>query len=102
MMRVRVGASGKKPVMHTVCVFCGSSPGARPAYTDAARRFGAALARRCLGLVYGGGHVGLMGAVADLRPQRRRRLSADTGVQAGVAGAPGGGRRRTEAGAQKR
>ena len=50
--------------MPSVCVFCGSSSGG-PAYADAARRFGAALARRGLGLVYGGGHVGLMGAVAD-------------------------------------
>ena len=51
--------------MQNVCVFCGSSPGARPVYADAARRFGTALARRRLGLVYGGGHVGLMGVVAD-------------------------------------
>jgi uncharacterized protein (TIGR00730 family) len=51
--------------MQNICVFCGSSPGARPAYADAARRFGTALARRRLGLVYGGGHVGLMGAIAD-------------------------------------
>ncbi len=51
--------------MQHVCVFCGSSLGGRPSYADAARRFGAALAHRRLGLVYGGGHVGLMGAVAD-------------------------------------
>jgi len=50
--------------MKSVCVFCGSSSGG-PAYADAARRFGAALARRGLGLIYGGGHIGLMGAVAD-------------------------------------
>jgi uncharacterized protein (TIGR00730 family) len=48
-----------------VCVFCGSSRGSRPAYAEAARRLGAALARRGLGLVYGGGRVGLMGIVAD-------------------------------------
>ncbi len=48
-----------------VCVFCGSSPGARPEYADAARRVGAALARNGVGLVYGGGRVGLMGIVAD-------------------------------------
>jgi uncharacterized protein (TIGR00730 family) len=48
-----------------VCVFCGASSGRVPAYADAARAFGAALAGRGLGLVYGGGHVGLMGAVAD-------------------------------------
>jgi uncharacterized protein (TIGR00730 family) len=48
-----------------VCVFCGASSGRVPAYADVARAFGAALARRGLGLVYGGGRVGLMGAVAD-------------------------------------
>jgi len=51
--------------MHRVCVFCGSSPGARPAYAEAARAMGRALVARGLGLVYGGGNVGLMGIVAD-------------------------------------
>jgi uncharacterized protein (TIGR00730 family) len=51
--------------MQRVCVFCGSSAGGRPEYADAARRLGAALVRRGLGLVYGGGHVGLMGVIAD-------------------------------------
>lgn len=49
----------------SVCVFCGSSPGSRPVYAEAARRVGAALAAADLGLVYGGGRVGLMGCVAD-------------------------------------
>jgi uncharacterized protein (TIGR00730 family) len=48
-----------------VCVFCGASSGRLPDYAEAARSFGDALARRGLGLVYGGGRVGLMGAVAD-------------------------------------
>lgn len=48
-----------------VCVFCGASSGRVPAYADAARAFGAAAAGRGLGIVYGGGRVGLMGAVAD-------------------------------------
>jgi len=48
-----------------VCVFCGASSGRSSAYAEAARSFGAALAGRGLGLVYGGGKVGLMGAVAD-------------------------------------
>jgi hypothetical protein len=48
-----------------ICVFCGASSGRSPAYLAAARAFGAALAGRGLGLVFGGGHVGLMGAVAD-------------------------------------
>jgi uncharacterized protein (TIGR00730 family) len=48
-----------------LCVFCGSSTGVRPEYLDAARSLGAALAKRGIGLVYGGASVGLMGAVAD-------------------------------------
>lgn len=51
--------------MTRICVFCGSSTGARPAYAEAARAVGAALVRRGVGLVYGGGSVGLMGVVAD-------------------------------------
>lgn len=46
-------------------VYCGSSPGARPAYTDAARDLGKLLADRGLGVVYGGASVGTMGALAD-------------------------------------
>jgi uncharacterized protein (TIGR00730 family) len=53
------------PTRPHVCVFCGSSQGARPSYAEAARRVGAALAGHGLGLVYGGGRVGLMGVVAD-------------------------------------
>ncbi len=51
--------------MNSVCVFCGSSPGNDPAYAEAAQRLGRALAERDITLVYGGGHVGLMGVVAD-------------------------------------
>jgi len=49
----------------SVCVFCGSSDGARPAYADAARAFGRMLAVRGLTLVYGGGNVGMMRQLAD-------------------------------------
>jgi len=48
-----------------VGVFCGSSPGRRPAFAAAASELGARLARDRIGLVYGGGSVGLMGTVAD-------------------------------------
>ena len=48
-----------------ICVFCGSRPGNRPEYVEAARRLGALLAERRIGLVYGGASVGVMGAVAD-------------------------------------
>jgi uncharacterized protein (TIGR00730 family) len=51
--------------MRRLCVFCGSSVGGREAYADQARQFGAAMVRRGLGLVFGGGHVGLMGVIAD-------------------------------------
>jgi uncharacterized protein (TIGR00730 family) len=51
--------------VHRICVFCGASSGSRAAYAEAARSFGRLLAERGLGLVYGGGRVGLMGALAD-------------------------------------
>jgi uncharacterized protein (TIGR00730 family) len=51
--------------MHSIAVFCGSSMGADPAFAEAARRVGKAIARRGCKLVYGGGSVGLMGVVAD-------------------------------------
>ncbi len=48
-----------------ICVFLGSSIGVSPAYGAAARNFGALLARRGIGVIYGGGSIGLMGLVAD-------------------------------------
>jgi uncharacterized protein (TIGR00730 family) len=51
--------------VRSVCVFCGASIGANPAYREAAVALGQAIARRGLTLVYGGGAVGLMGIVAD-------------------------------------
>ncbi|ARV60443.1 Rossman fold protein, TIGR00730 family [Nostocales cyanobacterium HT-58-2] len=51
--------------MNYVCVFCGSSIGVQSAYKQAAQALGEALARRKLGLVYGGGNVGIMGTIAD-------------------------------------
>ncbi len=51
--------------VRSVCVFCGSSPGLRPEFAASARQVGAALAARGLDLVYGAGHVGLMGILAD-------------------------------------
>ncbi|NMM44207.1 TIGR00730 family Rossman fold protein [Rhodospirillaceae bacterium KN72] len=55
-MHARVGS---------VCVYCGSRHGARPAFTTAARRLGNMLAEAEIRLVYGGGAVGLMGEVAQ-------------------------------------
>lgn len=51
--------------MKRLCVFCGSSIGSRDVYRDAAQALGTELARRSMGLVYGGGNVGLMGVIAD-------------------------------------
>jgi uncharacterized protein (TIGR00730 family) len=51
--------------MKYLCVFCGSSKGGPAIYAETARRFGAVMADRGWGLVYGGGHIGLMGVLAD-------------------------------------
>ena len=50
--------------IRTVCVYCGSGPGTNPRFIDAAIGFGKALAETSSRLVYGGGSIGLMGAVA--------------------------------------
>jgi len=50
--------------MKNICVFCGSSPGADPAYLQMANKLGEEIASRGLGLVYGGSNLGLMGTVA--------------------------------------
>lgn len=49
----------------TVCVYCGSGPGTNPKFVEGAKAFGKALAENGVGLVYGGGSIGLMGAVAS-------------------------------------
>jgi uncharacterized protein (TIGR00730 family) len=51
--------------MASLCVFCGSRTGNRLDHADSARRLGAALAQRRIGLVFGAGHIGLMGVLAD-------------------------------------
>ena len=51
--------------MKRVCVFCGSKSGSRPEYAEATHRFAAALVERGCELVFGAGHVGLMGVLAD-------------------------------------
>lgn len=51
--------------MKRVCVFCGANTGSRPALSAAARALGTVAASRGQGVVYGGGNIGLMGAVAD-------------------------------------
>ena len=51
--------------MERICVFCGSSPGTRPVYAEAARQLGHMLAETGIDLVYGGAGVGLMGVLAQ-------------------------------------
>lgn len=51
--------------LRSVCVYCGSQDGKDPAYVQAAQAMGDALADRGIQLVFGGGHVGMMGQVAD-------------------------------------
>ena len=52
-------------MIQAICVFCGANYGKRPSYRESARRVGEILAERGITLVYGGGNVGLMGALAD-------------------------------------
>ena len=51
--------------MKRLCIYCGSSPGARPEYVAAATACGRSLAQRGIGIVYGGGNTGMMGTVAN-------------------------------------
>jgi uncharacterized protein (TIGR00730 family) len=51
-------------IIRSICVYCGSGPGSDPAFVEAARGFGRILAERRITLVFGGGSVGLMGALA--------------------------------------
>jgi uncharacterized protein (TIGR00730 family) len=52
-------------MLQSLAVFCGSSPGGASIYQETAREVGRSLGQRDIRLVYGGGHVGLMGVVAD-------------------------------------
>jgi uncharacterized protein (TIGR00730 family) len=51
--------------INSICVYCGSGPGTKPVFVEAARRFGRILAEHRIRLVYGGGSGGLMGALAE-------------------------------------
>jgi uncharacterized protein (TIGR00730 family) len=51
--------------MKSICVYCGSSPGASPAYAEAARKLAREMVNNNIALVYGGGNVGLMGIIAS-------------------------------------
>ena len=64
-MPIQIISQGVKLPKSSVCVYCGSSNTVPQSYKDLARRVGEALVQRDMRLVYGGGHVGLMGIVAD-------------------------------------
>jgi uncharacterized protein (TIGR00730 family) len=51
--------------LDSICIYTGASAGARPEYLSAARAVGGEIATRGMTMIYGGGHVGLMGAAAD-------------------------------------
>ncbi len=51
--------------LKAICVYCGSGPGSNPKFVEFARSFGRILAENNIRLVYGGGSIGLMGAIAD-------------------------------------
>ena len=51
--------------INAICVYCASGPGTNPAFVTAARNFGRILAENSVRLVYGGGSIGLMGALAE-------------------------------------
>ncbi len=52
-------------LLQTICIFCGSSVGANPAFREAAREFGTFIGNTSRKLVFGGGHIGLIGVLAD-------------------------------------
>jgi uncharacterized protein (TIGR00730 family) len=60
--------------LRSVCVFCGSQPGVRAEYAAAARDLGTWLAQQGIEVVFGGGHVGMMGALADAALAARGRV----------------------------
>jgi len=59
-----MNAIEKSSKIRKICVYCGSGPGTDPAFIESARAFGAILAKNGVGLVFGGGAVGMMGAIA--------------------------------------
>lgn len=62
-------------LVKNICVYCGSGPGAKPIYAEAARALGRSLAANDIGLVYGGGSLGLMGEVARATLQAGGRVT---------------------------
>jgi uncharacterized protein (TIGR00730 family) len=72
-----MNAPQKTATIGKICVYCGSGPGTDPAFVEAATALGTAMAKAGIGLVYGGGDMGMMGAVAEAV---RRNGGAVTGI----------------------
>jgi uncharacterized protein (TIGR00730 family) len=72
---MNVHPSNETPAQRSVCVFCASSNGVDPIFLEAAKALGQAIAERGWQLVYGGAHVGLMGAMADAALARGGRVT---------------------------
>ena len=72
-----MNAPQKTATVGKICVYCGSGPGTDPAFVEAATTLGTAMAKAGIGLVYGGGDMGMMGAVAEAV---RRNGGAVTGI----------------------
>ena len=72
-----MNAPQKTASIGKICVYCGSGPGTDPAFIAAATALGTAMAKAGIGLVYGGGDMGMMGAVADAV---KRHGGAVTGI----------------------
>jgi uncharacterized protein (TIGR00730 family) len=62
--RAKAAVTPSQPAVRAICVYCGSGPGVNPAYLAAAETLGRDMADAGIGLVYGGGSLGLMGATA--------------------------------------
>jgi uncharacterized protein (TIGR00730 family) len=61
----RITETGFMSKIETICVYCGSGGGTDPAYLEAAKSLGKIMAESGIGLIYGGGNIGMMGAVAS-------------------------------------
>nr|GMD39640.1 cytokinin riboside 5'-monophosphate phosphoribohydrolase LOG7 [Ipomoea batatas]GMD44393.1 cytokinin riboside 5'-monophosphate phosphoribohydrolase LOG7 [Ipomoea batatas] len=68
----------KRSTFQRICVFCGSSPGKKPSYQEAAIELGKVLVERRIDLVYGGGSVGLMGLVSQAVHDGGRHITGET------------------------
>jgi hypothetical protein len=72
---MNVSSPNETAAQRSVCVFCASSNGVNPIFLEAAKALGQAIAEHSWGLIYGGAHVGLMGAMADAALARGGRVT---------------------------